>query len=109
MKINDYKLFYSVGTHIAFDNWAVNNQKASYTEGIIMKFLLMCESYNSAVKSGFLEGKEQTVPKKEDIAMMPNAYFEEISKMVAACEKRDTTRQVEEEPIKGKNGKSAAK
>lgn len=103
MNLKETKLFYSVGTHVAFDNWAVSNEKASYTEGVIMKFLFMAEAYNAAVKKGFIEGTEQELPKKEDLAMLPNSCFEEILAMVMECEKRDTKRKVEADTKKGKS------
>ena len=96
----EYNLFYSVGAHVAFDNWAVSHPKASFTEGIIQKFIMMCIAYNDAFH------EKQETPKKEEIALFPNSVFEEIAEAVNECEKADTERKVEAEI---KNGKSAGR
>lgn len=103
MKINgkEYGLFYSIGAHIAFDNWAVNHAKSSYAEGVIQKFTCMVLAYNEV--NGI---KDNDPPTKEELAKLPNSVFEEIMAEVLKCEKADTERKVEAEP---KNGKSTAK
>ena len=100
MTINgvEYNLFYSLGAHIAYDNWAVNNPKASYTEGVVMKFQFMIMAYNSA--NGI---KDKEPPTKEELAGLPNSVFEEIMEAVMLCEKRDSERKVEAKPKKAKS------
>lgn len=99
MKINgkEYNLYYSIGAHIAYDNWVVSNQNASYTEGVIQKFIFMILAYNNA--NGI---KDNDPPTKEELALLPNSVFEEIMAAVMLCEKADTERKVESEPKKGK-------
>lgn len=99
IKINgkEYNLFYSIGAHIAFDNWAVANQKASYTEGVIQKFIFMVLAYNNA--NGI---KDNDPPEKEELATLPNSVFMEIMEAVNKCEAADTERKVEAEPKKGR-------
>lgn len=106
MEINgkEYGLFYSIGAHVAFDNWAVSNPKASYTEGVIMKFRMMAMAYNDA--NGI---KDNEPPTKEEIAVLPNYMFEDIMAAVMECEERDTKRTVEAESKKGKNARSTTK
>lgn len=106
MEINgkEYNLFYSIGAHIAFDNWAVAHPKASFTEGVMMKFRMMVTAYNDA--HGI---KDNEPPAKEELAVLPNSMFEEIMAAVMECEKRDTERKVNAEPKKGKNAKSTAR
>ena len=100
MKINgkEYNLFYSIGAHVDFDNWAVSHPKASYTEGVMIKFELMVKAYNNA--HGI---KNNDPPSKDELATLPNSLFEEIMTEVLECEKRDTERKVEAEPKKGKS------
>lgn len=104
MKIQgkEYGLFYSIGAHVAFDNWVIANPKASWTEGVLMKFGFMVMAYNSAHKI------KQEPPTKEQLAMLPNSVFEELAEAVMECEKADTERKVEAEPKKGKNARSTA-
>lgn len=99
IKINnkEYNLFYSIGAHIAFDNWAVTHQKASYTEGVIQKFIFMVLAYNNA--NGITDNDP---PEKEELATLPNSVFMEIMEAVNECEKADTERKVEVEPKKGR-------
>lgn len=106
MEINgkEYNLFYSIGAHVAYDNWAVANPKASFTEGIIMKFRMMVMAYNDANRI-----KDNDPPTKEELAILPNSIFEDIMTAVMECEKRDTERKVESEPKKGKNAKSTVR
>lgn len=97
----EYKLFYSVGAHIAFDNWVVANPKASFVDGIVQKFIIMINAYNMA------HGEKQTPPKKEELMNLPNRVLEDIYKAVDEQEKIDTAVTVEAEPVKkGKNAKS---
>ena len=104
MEINgkEYGLFYSVGAHIAFDNWAVQHAKSSYAEGVIQKFTCMVLAYNEV--NGI---KDNDPPTKEDLAKLPNYVFEEIMAEVLKCEKKDSERKVEAE-AKG-NAKSTAR
>ncbi len=97
--INDkeYNLFYSIGAHIAFDNWAVQNPKSSFTEGYIQKFIFMVLAYNNA--NGI---KDNDPPTKEELAVLPNSVFEDIVEAVLRCEKGDTERKVEAASKKGK-------
>lgn len=98
--INDkeYGLFYSIGAHIAFDNWALSHAKSSFSEGVIQKFTCMVLAYNE------LNGiKDNDPPTKEELALLPNRVFEEIMAEVLKCEKADTERKVEAEPKKGKS------
>lgn len=103
MKINgkEYNLFYSIGAHVEFDNWALAHQKTSYTEGVIQKFILMILAYNDA--NGITDNDP---PTKEEIAKLPNSVFSEIMEAVNACEKADTERKVE---VEAKKGKGAAR
>lgn len=105
MTINrkEYNLFYSIGAHIAFDNWAVLNPKSSFAEGYIQKFIFMVLAYNEV--NGI---KNNDPPTKEELALLPNSVFEEIMAEVLQCEKRDTERKVEAEPKKG-NARSTAR
>lgn len=105
MKINgkEYELFYSIGAHVAFDNWAIAHPKASFTEGVMMKFRMMVTAYNDAHHT------ENEPPTKEELSVLPNSVFEEILAAVMECEKRDTERKIESEPKKGKNAKSTVK
>ena len=104
MRINgkEYGMYYSIGAHVAFDNWAIQNPKASWTEGVLMKFTFMVMAHNSLHKI------KQEPPTKEELSMLPNSTFEEIAAAVDACEKADSERKVEAEPKKGKNGRSTA-
>lgn len=104
MKINgkEYGLYYSIGAHIAFDNWVINHPKSSYAEGVIQKFTCMVLAYNDV--NGI---KDNDPPKKEELAKLPNSMFEEIMAEVLRCERADTERKVEAE-TKG-NAKSTAK
>lgn len=99
----EYNLYYSIGAHIAYDNWVVANQKASYTEGVIQKFIFMVLAYNNA--NGI---KDNDPPTKEELACLPNSMFEEIMAEVLRCEKADTERKIETESKRG-NAKSTAR
>lgn len=105
MKINgkEYNLFYSIGAHVAYDSWVVQHPKASFTEGVLMKFTFMVAAYNQA------HGLKQEPPTKDQLSVLPNSVFEEIFAAVTECEKADTERKVEAEPAKGKNAKSTAR
>ena len=105
MRINgkEYNLFYSIGAHVAYDNWVITNPKASFTEGVLMKFTFMIAAYNNA------HGIKQDPPTRDELAVLPNSIFEEIFQNVTACEKADTERKVEAEPKKGKNPERAEK
>lgn len=105
MKINgkEYNLFYSIGAHVDFDNWAVSHPKASYTEGVMIKFGLMVKAYNNA--HGITDNDP---PGKEELSGLPNSLFEEIMAEVLECEKRDTERKVEAEPKKAKSAGQSA-
>lgn len=99
----EYGLYYSLGAHIAFDNWAVNHPKASYAEGVMEKFQLMAAAYNSKNKI-----KGHDAPGKAELSEMPNYVFNEIMGAVLECEKEDSTRKVEVEPKNAKRtGKSS--
>lgn len=106
MEINgkEYNLFYGIGAHVAFDNWAVTHPKASFTEGVLMKFRMMVINYNDAHHI-----TDNEPPTKEELSTLPNSMYEEIMNAVMECEKRDTERKVVAEPKKGKNAKSTAR
>ena len=97
----EYGLFYSVGAHIAFDNWVIAHPKASLTEGIIQKFICMVNAYNMVHKTKI------EPPKKDEVLNLPNRVLEEIFQAVDAQEKKDTEITIEAEPKKGKNAKTA--
>ena len=94
----EYGLFYTVGVNVAFNEWVIKNPKASYIEGMIMKCIYMIKAYNDA------HGLADDAPTKEQIYQMPNVVFNEILKAVEAQEAHDNERQIETEPVKGKNG-----
>ena len=97
----EYGLFYSVGAHIAYDNWVIANPKASMTEGIIQRFICMVNAYNME------HGKKNAPPTRQEILSLPNRMLEEIYKAVEEQEKVDTETTVIAEPKKGKNAKTA--
>ena len=104
MRINgkEYGLYFSIGAHVAFDNWVIQNPKASWTEGIMMKFIFMVMAYNEEHKI------KQNPPKKEELSRLPNWVYEQIAIEVQAQEKADSEQKVEAEPKKGKNARSTA-
>ena len=97
----EYGLFWSVGARCKWDNWVVQNMKASMTEGYIMKALAMVDAYNKA------NGTTNKLT-KEDIYNLPNREFEALIAAVDEQEKADSVVTVEAEDEKPKKDKSAA-
>lgn len=97
----EYGLFWSVQAHITFDSWVINNTKATMVEGYLTKLICMINAYNDA------NDAKQTPPVKEDLMKRPDYVLTDIFAAVDQQEKADSTRTVEAEPEKVKNGKSA--
>lgn len=104
VKINgkEYKLAYTIGVMVAYNNWLVAHPKASYVDGVIWRCIYMIKAYND------IHQIKDNAPKYEELMGLPGYVFNDILEEVEKVEKEGSERKVEAEPVKGKKGAGTA-